>query len=180
MDASFEPHGERYRLTFERKLKHPPEKVWRVLTERELLRQWFPADIEGEWSVGAPLRFTFVDVPGEGVTDEDMRGEVLAVDPPRLLEFRWGQHVLRAELVADGDGCTLTFSETIGDPSWAARDAAGWEMCFENLEAILQGAAAVEFAWKAWLPKFRRYVAQFEPRFGKQAEPPEGIHEAEA
>ncbi|UMG93452.1 SRPBCC domain-containing protein [Nocardioides sp. TF02-7] len=44
--------GDRVGLRFERRLAHPPEKVWRALTESEHLRHWFPADIVG----GAPQR----------------------------------------------------------------------------------------------------------------------------
>ena len=52
-------HGElsqqegRYQLRFERRLPHPPEKVWRALTEPHHLEAWFPAAIEGERAAGA-------------------------------------------------------------------------------------------------------------------------------
>jgi uncharacterized protein YndB with AHSA1/START domain len=178
MDASFENVDGSYTLGFERRLAHAPEKVWRMLTERALIKQWFPTDIEGEWTVGAPLRFTFLNGEGEGVPDEDMRGKVLTVDAPTLLEFTWGKHFIRAEVVADGDGSTLIFSATVDDPTFGARDASGWEMSLENLESMLQGAAALKFAWENWLPKFRRYVGKYEPTFGPQAEPP-GLPQAE-
>ena len=55
MEATFTKQGERYVLSLERRLAHSAEKVWRVLTERDLLKQWFPADIEGDWKVGAKL-----------------------------------------------------------------------------------------------------------------------------
>ena len=62
---------------------------------RHRLRQWFPCDVEGEWSVGSELQFTFLHGEGEGLSDEELRGEVLTVDPPHLLEFRWsGSSVL--------------------------------------------------------------------------------------
>ena len=98
MGATLERDGRAYTLKVERPLPHPPEKVWRVLTERELLRQWFPCDVEGDWQVGAKLRFHFLHGEGEGLPEEDLHGEVLRVDPPRLIEFRWGAHVLRYEL----------------------------------------------------------------------------------
>ena len=173
MDAKLEKNGPMYTLGLERRLAHPPEKVWRVLTERELLKQWFPCDVEGEWKPGAKLVFTFLHGEGEGLPEEDLRGEVLTVDPPRLLEYRWGKHVLRCELIAEKDGCRLLFSESFADPSWGARNAAGWEMCLENLDLLLQGAALARFAVDVWQKKFARYVKKFEPEMGPQQGMPE-------
>lgn len=180
MDATFVKAGARYTLGLERRLAHSAEKVWRVLTERELLKQWFPADVEGEWRVGANLQFTFLHGEGEGLPEEELRGEVLRVLRPRLLEFRWGKHIIRSEVIEDGDGCRLLFSETLDDPSWGARNAAGWELCLDSLETILKGGTLVKFAWDVWRAKFRRYVKKFEPEFGPQGEPPENLHQAEA
>ena len=171
MDASLTRVGRRYTLGLERRLSHPPEKVWRVLTERELLRQWFPCDVDGEWKEGAELRFTFLHGEGEGLSEDDLRGEVLAVDAPRLLEYRWGDHVIRCELVPDGGGCRLLFSESFDDPSWGARNAAGWEMCLDNLDLVLEGVAVAKFAVEVWRAKFARYVEKFEPKAGPQQDP---------
>src|SRR4051794_15127554 len=41
--------GQRWNVSFERTLPHPPEKVWRALTEAEHLKAWFPTTIEGGW-----------------------------------------------------------------------------------------------------------------------------------
>ncbi len=35
-------------VRFSRRLPHPPEKVWRALTEAEHLAAWFPTTVEGE------------------------------------------------------------------------------------------------------------------------------------
>ena len=45
--------GERFVLTFRRRLAHPPERVWRALTEPEHLEHWFPTTIDGERAAGA-------------------------------------------------------------------------------------------------------------------------------
>lgn len=176
MDATLTKAGSLLRLNLERRLAHPPEKVWRVLTERELLKQWFPADVVGDWKVGAALRFEFLHGEGEGLSDDELRGEVLAVEPNRLLEFRWGDGVIRCELIPDGDGCRLLLSETLEDASTGARNAAGWEMCLDNLQLLIEGGAIARFAWDAWRPKFERYKKMFERDHGPQEEPPEGIH----
>jgi uncharacterized protein YndB with AHSA1/START domain len=171
MQATLERDGPRYRLTVERRLAHPPEMVWRVVTERALLRQWFPADVEGEWREGAELRFVFLHGEGEGLSDEELRGEVLVVDEPRRLEFRWGGHHLKFELVPEGSGCLFRLSEGFADPSWGARNAAGWEMCLENLELLVEGGALLKFAADVWRTKFRHYVEKFEGAFGPQHDP---------
>ena len=60
----------------------PIEKVWRALTTPELIKQWFfGVDTESDWEAGSPLVHR-----GEwqGKPYED-RGEILKIDPPRLL-----------------------------------------------------------------------------------------------
>jgi len=60
----------------------PVEKVWRALTTPELIKQWFfGVDTESDWEAGSPLVHR-----GEwqGKPYED-RGEILKIDPPRLL-----------------------------------------------------------------------------------------------
>ena len=173
MDATLEPNESRYVLKVERRLAQPPERVWRAVTDRELLKQWFPCDVEGDWTVGAGLRFEFLQGEGEGLSEEELRGEVLALEEPRLLEFRWGTDVLKYELTSDGDGCLFRLSHSFDDPSWGARNAAGWEMCIENLDLLLEGVGLVKFAAKVWKTKFSRYVAKFEPTHGPQEGPPE-------
>ena len=84
---------------------------------------------------------------------------------------------MRCELIAEGDGCRLLFSESFEDASWGARNAAGWEMCLDNLELIIDGAKLAKFAWDAWREKFERYRKKFEPEFGPQDEPPETVRQ---
>jgi uncharacterized protein YndB with AHSA1/START domain len=175
MDAQLDKDGRAFTLRFERKLDHPPDKVWRVLTEAEWLSKWFPADIHGEWTVGAPLRFEFRGGEGDGLDESELQGEVLAVDPPRLLEFRWGDGVLRCELKETANGCTLVFSESFTDGSIAARNAAGWEWCLGNLDQVLRDVAPTPFDMKRWRRPFERYTAQFEPVAGPQQEPPHSV-----
>jgi uncharacterized protein YndB with AHSA1/START domain len=85
-EGQLREHEGRWQLRFTRRLAHPPERVWRALTERDELAVWFPSAIEGERRVGAPLRFVFAHA---GVDPID--GEMLAYDPPSLLEFTWGR-----------------------------------------------------------------------------------------
>lgn len=171
MDASLRNEGPQYTLRFERRLAHSPKKVWRVLTEREALKQWFPCDVVGEWTVGAKLQLIWRE--DEVVDEVYLHGEVLAVEPFRLLEYRWGETFLRFELVAEGDGCRLIFSESFEDRSIAARNAAGWETCLTSLESLLEGRPPEAFSMKVWRVHFERYVSNFEPLVGAQQGPPD-------
>jgi uncharacterized protein YndB with AHSA1/START domain len=153
--------GERWQLRFERTLAHPPEKVWRALTEPEHLRAWFPSDIEGERRAGAPLQFVFRE--NEGPTIE---GEMLVYQPPSLLELRWGEELLRFELQPDGpDGerTVLTFVNVFDELGKAARDAAGWHACLDVLEHELAGEPAPWSPRERWQEVHEVYLERFGP-----------------
>jgi uncharacterized protein YndB with AHSA1/START domain len=81
-------------LHFERHLPHGPETVWRALIDEQALAAWFPTTIDGDRAEGAALTFRF-----EHVELEPMGGEMLAFEPPSLLEFTWGGDLLRFEHV---------------------------------------------------------------------------------
>ena len=168
MDANLETNssGHKYSLSIERRFAHPPEKVWRVITDRELLKQWFPCDVVGDWKVGAQLEFIFPLEQHSGTTEEDLHGEVLAVDEPNLLHFRWGRHAMKFELTPDGDGCLFRLSESFDDKAWGARNAAGWEMCIQNIDLVLDGVAVAKFAAEVWRDKFDHYAEKFKDLVG--------------
>jgi uncharacterized protein YndB with AHSA1/START domain len=157
--ATLQTIGGKSVLRFERWLAHTPEKVFRALTDPDELRHWFPAAMEADLRPGAPIRFTF-----EEYDDEAPGGEVLEVDPPKLFVYTWGDDVLRWEIVPDGDGCRLFFSQTIaeggssGGLPGSARNAAGWHVCLAGLAARLDGSRAPDVEW---FPLFEAYVERF-------------------
>src|SRR5438874_2545629 len=55
-EGQLEQGGGRWRVRFTRRLGHPPEKVWRALTEPAHLATWFPTTIEGDRADGGPRR----------------------------------------------------------------------------------------------------------------------------
>ena len=148
----------RWRLRFTRALAHPPEKVWRAITEPEHLAHWFPTTIEGDRAAGAPLRFG--PAPGMG---EGFDGEVLAYEPPAVLEFRWGTDVLRLEVEPDGDGSRLTLLDTIDELGKAARDGAGWHTCLDQLDHHLDGTTPPWSASDRWRAVHPSYLEDFGP-----------------
>lgn len=146
----------RWRLRFSRTLGHPPEKVWRALTEPEHLAAWFPTTVDGDRAVGAKLRFTFPD--GEA---PPLEGEMLSCDPPSLLEFRFGDDVLRFEVRPDGAGCVLTMTATFDEQGRGARDGAGWHVCLDHLAALLDGVSPD--TTQGWDAVHTVYVDRFGP-----------------
>ena len=159
--------GDRWTVTFTRRLAHPIAKVWRAVTEPEHLAAWFPDGVEGTMGPGATLRFAVGD-DGAGGFD----GEVLAYEPPTLLALRWGTDHLRIELRPEGDETLLTFSDTFAEEGKAARDAAGWHECLDRLVADLEGARAPD-SREVWAGIHRRYVATY-PAAATTIGPPEG------
>jgi uncharacterized protein YndB with AHSA1/START domain len=153
MNGILEPNGTRWRLRFTRRLSHSPRTVWQAIVEPQHRDVWFPQRIEGDLRVGAHLKF----VSPYG----DFDGEVLAFEPERLIEFRWGTDTLRLEVSAQGDGSVLTLLDTFDEHGKAARDAAGWHTCLDALERELDGASTPNEGWPALNA---RYVAEFGPQ----------------
>lgn len=162
-------------LRFTRRLAHPPEKVWRAITEPAHLKAWFPDTIiVEEWSVGAPLRFEHAPTPDGGFD-----GEVLAFEPQRMLEFRWGTDIIRLEVEPDGDGTQLTLLDTIDELGKASRDGAGWHACLDHLEHHLDGTPPPSDPAEHWRELNRMYIDEFGPA-ASTIGPPEGALEAAA
>jgi uncharacterized protein YndB with AHSA1/START domain len=156
--GDLEPAGDRWKLSFTRELAHPPEQVWRAVTEPAHLAAWFPQRVIGEWVAGAPLRF---EAPAGEHPAFD--GEVLACRPPSLLEFRWGTDVIRFEIVPHDGGCTFVLTDVFGELGQAARDAAGWHTCVDLLGHHLDGAAAPWAPRERWGEVHAGYVRKFGP-----------------
>ena len=117
---------------------HPPERVWRALTDPAELGVWLmPTDFVAL----AGHRFTFDARPGLGIID----GEVLDVEPPRLLRCRWsgifGQTVVTFMLTPDGEGTRLRVTHGGWDgPGLDHRDGfdGGWlDKLTKDLAALL-------------------------------------------
>jgi uncharacterized protein YndB with AHSA1/START domain len=73
-------------ISFEFDLKHPPEKVWRALTDPELLGEWLLPMVQGKLEPGG--RFMFQTQPQPG-WDGTVNCRVLEIDPCRKLSYTW-------------------------------------------------------------------------------------------
>ncbi len=128
-------------LRFVRTLAHPPEKVWRAITESEHLRHWLPCDIVGERATGATVELPFWSehVEAYDIEEPTLTGEIRVWDPPHVFEWTWDTDHLRWELTPDGDGTVLTFTTWFGEPDRAgvANAGAGYHVCLDQLAELL-------------------------------------------
>ncbi len=148
--------GDRTALRIERRLAHPPEKVWRALTEPTQLSQWFPFDVRLEPAEGATV--TFVDRDADGAT---MDGVITEFDPPRVLAYTWADELLRWELQPADGGSLLIFTHTFADRAGAASFAAGWQACLDALDDLIAGRPVAAADRESMDAAHERYVAAF-------------------
>jgi uncharacterized protein YndB with AHSA1/START domain len=164
-----EREGDLAVLRYQRHLTQPRDVVWRAMTEPAQLASWFPTTIEGEQAPGASLRFGF-----RGVNMEQMVGEMLAFDPPRLLEMRWGDDIVRFELSDEGTGTLLDLVVRFSEFGKAARDGAGWHVCLDRLALVLDQSHLSSWedddGWRAIHP---RYVSALGPEASSIGPPAE-------
>jgi uncharacterized protein YndB with AHSA1/START domain len=146
----------RVTVDFRRRFPHPASTLWRALTEPEHLAAWFPTTIEGERAAGAPLQFVF-----RGDEAAPFDGEMLAFDPPRVMELRWGDDVLRFEIEALGGASVLTLTVTFEELGKVARDGAGWHACLDLLGCEVAGQVAPWTSAERWKEVHDTYVERF-------------------
>jgi uncharacterized protein YndB with AHSA1/START domain len=158
MHGTYDIVDDRQALTFERRLAHSVERVWRAVTDPDELAHWFPSAVSGELSPGGRLTFDFPD--GEM---PPMEGAVVELEAPRRFAFTFGDDVLRIELDPAGDGCVLRFTCLFDDSARAARDAAGWHVCLDLLERHLGGAATQSPSSEA-TPEWRELYEEYQRR----------------
>ena len=179
-DAVLQDQEGRPMLRFERLLQHPPERVWKALTEPGELSGWHPTPARFEASPGGKVSYLSAE---EVRTMSALRdppempdGEVTEYDPPRVLAHTWGEDELRWELRPHERGCLLVLLHTFDDRFKAARDAAGWHLCLDALSTVLDGVPRPEEKDAEGLPwGWPELNSGYEERFGippERATPP--------
>lgn len=155
-----EPAGPR----IERRFAAPPERVFAAWTDPALAGRWLfrggPTSERGSTELDPRPggRWTITD-RREG-TDDTASGEYLEVEPPRrlvftfaMLQFSANSDTITVELVADGDGTLMTFTQAGPDIADEVRQTAageepgsatGWGWMFIGLDNVLADAADAE------------------------------------
>ena len=133
--AHVDKDGDRWTLVLVKQLRHSPARVWDALTDPAQLREWAPFDADGHLGhAGAAVNLTTVGAPGPHVTE----ARVTRADRPESLEYNWGDFNMRWQLEPVNGGTKLTLWTNI-DRKYMAMGAAGWQICFEVLDHLLDG-----------------------------------------
>jgi uncharacterized protein YndB with AHSA1/START domain len=132
-------------VVVERDIAHPPEKLWRALTQPHLIEEWL---MKNDFSPVVGHRFNLRGEWG-GVLD----CEVLAIEPPKTLSYTWNfshddaafnlTSVVTFTLTPTPSGTHLRMEQTGFRPDQrqafgGARQ--GWEQFFAKLEQTLARA----------------------------------------
>jgi uncharacterized protein YndB with AHSA1/START domain len=129
-------------LTIERELPHPPEKVWRALTESSLIQEWLMGnDFQPE--VGHRFKFRSTPVPNwDGVIDS----QVLIVEPVSRLSYSWGTMGMESVVTwtltptASGTHVRMEHSGFPSEESASYKGAKyGWTNFIGKLENVVGG-----------------------------------------
>jgi len=130
-------------LRYERFLKHPPERVWRALTEPALMGRWL---METDFAPVVNREFSMWCDDGEGGTDR-YGCKVLACDPPRSMRWTWvvdgSQHLgeteveFRLEKADAGTRLTIRHSGD-RDPNIVSAFETGWPWKMDRLGEMLE------------------------------------------
>ena len=128
-------------LVIEKELSHPPEKIWRALTQGPLIKEWL---MENDFQPVVGHKFSFRSTPTphwNGVVDS----EVLVVEPDKKLSYSWSSlglvSVVVWTLVATSGGTLVRMEQSGFRP---------------DQEASYQGA---NYGWRKFIGALERVVA---------------------
>ena len=122
-------------VVVEREMPHPPEKIWRALTQPHLIEEWLMKnDFKPVVGHGFNLRADW------GVVD----CQVLAVEPDKTLSYTWQAYGLESvvtwTLIPTSTGTHLRMEQSgfrPDQPQYHQGAKGGWQRFFANLEQVL-------------------------------------------
>ncbi len=122
-------------IVIERKFSHPPERIWRALTQRDLIAEWLMAN---DFEPAAGHRFHLRGDWGA------VACEVRQIEPFHTLVYSWDAHGLESVVtwtLAPSDGGTLLRMAQTGfrrdQESFYQGAQAGWTRFFTALDDVL-------------------------------------------
>jgi uncharacterized protein YndB with AHSA1/START domain len=123
-------------IVIERELPHPPERIWRALTQGDLIADWL---MKTDFQPTLGHRFNFTADWGK------VECEVTAIEPNRTLAYTWGAYGLESlvtwTLTRTGTGTRLRMEQSgfRPDQTQAYQGAkAGWPNFLGALEYVLE------------------------------------------
>jgi uncharacterized protein YndB with AHSA1/START domain len=131
----------RFAMRFTRTYASPRDKVWRALTETDLLSTWFDQMIDYD---NSRLDFTELASLYFIAKDEHLfpaqHGRVTRVDPPCVLEYTRGSEVLRWQLAAFGNSASrLVLTVVVDMRGSAIANAPHLHAALDRLHTTLTG-----------------------------------------
>ncbi len=137
-------------IVVERLMPHPPEKIWRALTQGALVAEWL-MDNDLQPLVGHRFNFRSKPMPQwNGVTD----CEVLAADPYKRLAYSWKSS---GDEAADGLDTVVTWTLTPASGGTLVRmEHSGFRPEDEN---FYQGAG---FGWQKMVAGLERVAGELD------------------
>jgi uncharacterized protein YndB with AHSA1/START domain len=134
-------------VVIEREFAHPPEKIWRALTQPHLMEEWL---MKNDFAAVVGHRFNLRGEWG-GVLD----CEVLEVEPHRTLSYTWDfdhedpafnlKSVVTFTLTPTGGGTLLRMEQAGFRPEQKQASGGaqlGWRQFLAKLEAVLERQGA--------------------------------------
>jgi uncharacterized protein YndB with AHSA1/START domain len=129
-------------LVIEKELPHPPEKIWRALTQGPLIKEWL---MDNDFQPVAGHRFNFRSTPvpnWNGVIDS----EVLVVELNKKLSYSWNSmglvSVVVWTLMATSGGTLVRMEQSGFRPDQEANYQGanyGWQKFIGGLERVVAG-----------------------------------------
>ncbi|MEO3999616.1 SRPBCC domain-containing protein [Mesorhizobium sp. CAU 1732] len=122
-------------VVVEREIAHPPEKIWRALTQPHLIEEWlmkntFKPEMGHQFNLSA--QWGFVDC------------EIRTVEPNKTLAYSWNtkdlESVVTWTLTPTGTGTVLRMEQTGFRPDqqpYYRGATAGWKNFLTNLEEVV-------------------------------------------
>jgi uncharacterized protein YndB with AHSA1/START domain len=122
-------------VVVEREIPHPPEKIWRALTQPHLIEEWL---MKGDFKPVVGHRFDFRAEWGS------VDCQVRVVEPNKTLSYTWAGHGLESvvtwTLTPKGTGTNLRMEQSgfRPDQQQAYQGAKhGWPRFFAALEQVM-------------------------------------------
>jgi uncharacterized protein YndB with AHSA1/START domain len=119
----------------EREIAHPPEKIWRALTQPQLIEEWL---LKNDFRPVVDHRFNLR--ADWGTVD----CQVLTVEPHKTLSYSWGDHDLRSvvtwTLTPTSKGTRLRMEQSgfrPDQPRYYHGAKGGWPKFFAKLEQVV-------------------------------------------
>jgi uncharacterized protein YndB with AHSA1/START domain len=136
------PNSPTRSVIVEKEMPHPPEKIWRALTQASLIDQWLMSN-DFQPVVGHKFTLRTAPMPNwNGVID----CEVLAVEPNSRLSYSWGSMGLESVVtwtLTPGNGGTHVRMEQTGFQAEQTANykgaSYGWQKFIGSLERVVGG-----------------------------------------